>query len=231
MEGGAIASFVSIATNKLGALRSIAIQALRVMSEDVSPSRRTQLQLCEHSAAMALGTTLKYNVAILVDVLVDVLRHGGDVSTPELKGSLQDLHEALCALANVLDLSHDGDANNLNRTFSTSSFKEPHLLIKGCLDTANSGGLEALLTIASTQCDLGSTRHNMSLLEEACRSLACMSPLLLTSKVAAEGYAKWAHDILCVFHHVLRQRSGFGWIYGCSLDAWFYQQFVCWRVR
>ena len=72
MEGGAISSFVSIAQNNRGKLRSIAVQALRVISEDISSCRQTRLQLCEDAAARALGTTLKDDV----DKLGNVLRGG-----------------------------------------------------------------------------------------------------------------------------------------------------------
>lgn len=207
MESGAISSFVSIAQNNRGRLRSIAIQALRVISEDVSMSRRTRLQLCKDSAPMALGTALKDNLAVLGDVLKEKPEH----VTPGLQGSLNDLLEALCALANILDPTPEGNSTLLTRTNSSSSFKEHHLLIKGCVETADSGGLESLLAIASLQFDASrSNVRNMELLEEACRSLAAMAPQLVRSTGAAAGYAKWAHDVFCALHHVFIQIGDLG---------------------
>jgi NACHT domain len=208
VESGAVASFVSMATNNQGALRTIAIQALRVLSEDVSSSRSTRLQLCVDSAAIALGTTLKDNVAVLSEVFGNGV---GEIS-PEQQVSLKDLQEALCALANVLDPAHDGDSSFLMTNVSTPSVKEPHHLIKGCLDTVNSGGLEALLTIATVRCNVesGTAKKYMALLEEACRSLSSMAPLLLTATIATAGYTKWALNVLQAFHYVLKQTESLG---------------------
>ena len=129
----------------------------------------------------------------------------------EQEDSLKELNEALCALANIFDPAQEGYAPKSDRAVSSSSFKDPQrLLIKGCLETANSGGLESLLAIAllpfPSRSD--SSSQNMELLEQACRSLASMAPLLLTAKVAATGYSKWAHDVLLALHRVLRELSG-----------------------
>lgn len=95
------------------------------------------------------------------------------------------------------------------RDVSSSSFKDPqHLLIKGCLETANSGGLKTLLRIANLPFQLNDTdSRNVVLLEEACRSLSSMAPLLLTSKVASAGYSKFAYDVMLALHNVLEQVS------------------------
>lgn len=56
---------MSIARDHQGRLRSVAVQALRVLSDDVSPVRQTRLRLCEAGAVEALGTMLKDNVGPL----------------------------------------------------------------------------------------------------------------------------------------------------------------------
>jgi hypothetical protein len=73
VNSGALASIVSIALNGHGQLRLVAIQTLRVISEDISPSRQTRLQLCDESAAHALGVTLKDDVETLSELLKDEL--------------------------------------------------------------------------------------------------------------------------------------------------------------
>jgi hypothetical protein len=179
-------------------LRSVAIQALRVFSEDLNTRRWTRTQLCEDSAAVALGTALKDNIA----VLGDAMSKEPDELPPKCRESSKDLFEALWALANILDTAPDGESK-LTRAASSSSFNDAPHLIKGCLDTAKSGGLEALLTIASSPFDSRSKRQTVAFLEEACKSLSFLSPLLLTLKVASAGYSSWAHDVFLAFHLVL----------------------------
>ena len=73
VNSGVIASIISIALNGSGQLRLVAVQTLRVISEDTSPSRQTRLQLCDYSAAMSLGATLKDDVGKLSTMLLSEL--------------------------------------------------------------------------------------------------------------------------------------------------------------
>lgn len=206
---GAISSFVSIAQNRRRAakLRSVAVQALRIISEDVSEKRKTRRQLCEDAAAMALGTTLHDNFAIIGEDL----KMQTVILEPNMQNALRDLHEGLCALANILDpvMEAGGHPTRAVRSVSSNYVREDPLsfLIRGCLDTTSSGGLQSLLDIASlpfvTTTLPTQSNTNLELLEETCRSLAYISPLLFMSKVAAAGHSKWAHDVFQVFQRVL----------------------------
>lgn len=207
VESGAIAAFVSIARSCRGKLASVAIRALRVISEDVSSKRQTRLQLCEDNAAIALGTAMKNNYSSISSVLKSV-----HVSfNQENESLLRNLHESLCALSNILDPSSTQGIQPTSRTravTSSSSIKDAHILLtKGCLDTAQSGGLETLLEIANLPADLAVVSPNMELLDEACRSLAFLAPILLSPKVSSAGYSKWSHDVWVALHGVLERLS------------------------
>ena len=205
VESGAVASFVSIAQHNNGVLRSIAIQALRVFSDDIYRRRWTRIQLCNDNAAIALGAVLKDNVPVLSDILTKEL---SDL-TPQQQESSNDLYEALVALANILDPTNDGSGTKFARAQSSSSFVEAPHLIKGCLDTARSGGMESLLTIASSAFDSHTNIQSLAFVEEACRSLSSLAPLLLDTKVSLEGYSAWAHNVLLALHQVLTQIKEF----------------------
>lgn len=148
---------------------------------------------------MALGTSLSDNVALLS-------LHGFDETNPRHKACFNDLHEALCALANILEPLQEVDSYAF-RSEGSSVFRESNVSIKCCLDTAKSGGLDSLLTIATVPFDSTSTKSSshVPLLEEACRSLASIAPLLLTSEVASAGYGTWAYDVLRALHSVLKR--------------------------
>jgi hypothetical protein len=176
-----------------------------VISEDVSPYRRTRLQLCEDSAAKALGSTLKADLE-----KCGRLSHGVLDEVPSIKGhAYKEVHEALCALANILDPLQDVSGHCSLR--EESLLKEPQVILaKASLERANSGGIESLLLIARLPFLVSSKpisfqQSNMELVEEACRSLALMSPLLLSKKLIPEGFSKWSLDLLMALHHVLRQ--------------------------
>jgi hypothetical protein len=206
VNSGAVGTFTSIAQKHQGKLRTVAIGAIRVLSEDISPKRQTRLQLCEDGAAKALGITLRDDVGMLCKVL-----QGGDNVTLLPDDSLKELHDALCALANILDPVQEDSLPALIHRRSISETKDPkQLLIRGCLEMTESGGLESLLWIASLpfSLSLNTPAHRnpkTELLEEACRSLASMSPLLLSDAVASKGFARWADDVLCTLHSVLRR--------------------------
>jgi hypothetical protein len=199
VESGAVASFVSIARSNQGTLRSIAIQALRVFSDDVNRRRWTRIQLCNDSATLALGAVLKDNVSVLVDMFSNEPHE----LTPIQQESSKDLFEALVALANILDPTNDGNGTKFVRAQSANSFNEASHLIKGCLDTAKSGGIESLLSIASSSFGSRTNGQILAFIEEACRSLSSLAPLLLDTKISSEGYSIWAHDVLLALHRVL----------------------------
>jgi hypothetical protein len=126
--------------------------------------------------------------------------------------SSKELHDALCALANILDPVPEDPLPTVNhrRSISAENKDPKQLLIRGCLEMTETGGLESLLWIASLpfsfSSDSSAQRNpNTELLEEACRSLASMSPLLLSDDVATRGFARWADDVLSTLHRVLRR--------------------------
>lgn len=181
-------------------LRSMAVEALRVLSEDISLGRQTRGQLCSHGAPKALGVALKDIVerhSVMLQSSSDLL-----FSHPEM---IRELHEALCGLANILDPLPEGSHNF---SLEVSDDGEDTLKLNGCIQTAQSGGLEALLVIASiplSQGQPGLQINRINLLEEACRSLASMSPLLLNRTVAEAGYSGSASDVLTAFYKVSKK--------------------------
>lgn len=189
---GAIASLVAIASAKRENLRMIAIETLRVLSEDVSPSRGTRLQLCEDGAARALGETL-------MDCLSRTDKYGLDLSDVDL----EQLYRALCALSNILDPTYEGtidshrdssvgDASGLLRTKS--------LLNASCRQTIESGGLQSMLQLSSFPLVEVRLAH---LVGESCHSLSLLSRFLVSKDIASKGLAGWADQVLDVFCYVV----------------------------
>jgi Leucine Rich repeat len=205
IDQGGIEYFVNITRMERGKLRSMAVEALRVLSEDLSPSRQTRAELCYHGAAEALGLALS-------DGIESSRKQPSNVGMPSLidLGQLKDIHESLSALANVLDPLPEGVSVGYHLK---SDGRDIHkLLLEGCRQTTSSGGLSALLFIASLRFIPieGAQLENihidtMFLLEEACRSLASVSPLLLSRQLAASGYAKWTDDVLISLGMVANQ--------------------------
>lgn len=143
----------------------------------------------------------------------DRLRGNLDLLTLCRQDSTEQLHEGLCALANILDPLPDvsPETTMFHRRISTG-MDTRKLLVNGCIQTTDSGGLESLLFIASLP--FGSPdgtfeaqMQRLSILEEACRSLASMSPLLLTEHVASMGYSRWTDEILKALHRVSTQMN------------------------
>ena len=143
--------------------------------------------------------------------LKDFLKVEGDVlarlrDDSNLEGDcFKYLHEAVCGLANILDPLPVTLKQQKGRKGS-DDIRE--LLIDGCKETAESGGLESLLIIASraripSQGEVN--LHFINLMVETCRSLASMSPLLLSDSMAAIGYSRWADDVLFAFYKVMKQ--------------------------
>ncbi|KAL7574643.1 hypothetical protein ACA910_002992 [Epithemia clementina (nom. ined.)] len=206
---GAIASFVSIALKKQGKLRIIAIETLGVLSEDVSPSRGTRLQLCEDGAARALGKTL-------MDCLVRVPSQDSRGQKNSIDNYLfekdlriftdeevEQLYHALCALSNILDPTMEG---TLSRTTSsldvTEGLRPRSLLARSCRQTIESGGLESMLRLAKFP--LLETKV-VELVEEACHSLSLLSPFLLSKDITSKGLVGWAGQVLDVFCHIVNK--------------------------
>jgi hypothetical protein len=204
VNSGAIGSFISIAADHGGKLRSMAIDAIRVLSEDTSPNRRTRSQLCEEGAAKALGRALKDDVKDLHNSI-----------RPSARGknehSLDELHDALCALANILEPIQPGKSTTTKLRYVPSNSDPTQNLIQGCIETAESGGLDSLLWISSLPLTAPMisdssefTVQRIDLLEEACRSLASLSPLLLSKEPAAQGYASCAGRVFEAFDRILK---------------------------
>lgn len=189
-----------------GELRLMAIQALRVLSEDTSRKRQTRLQLCTDGAADALGHVLKEDASYLTAYLKSNASH--EVINKDL---VVGLHQALIALANILEpIQVEGSPS-----MPPLAHRDPtKVLVDGCIETTRSGGLEGLLSISSlplrgTFLDTPSDQgiDIIDLLEEACRSLASLSPLLLSRAAASEGYACFACFVLQALTSLFRQTS------------------------
>ena len=195
VNSGAIGSFISIATEHDGKLRAMAIEAMRVLSEDTSSKRRTRIQLCEEGAANSLGRTLLDDVK----ELHDVIKFSSRGKNNDVLQSLSELHDALCTLANILEPIQPGKSTTTKLLFVPTNSDPSQHLIKGCIQIVESGGLDSLLWISSiplaTQPVWGSPESEaqlVDLLEEASRSLASLFPLLLSKEPAMKGYSSCA---------------------------------------
>ena len=208
VNGGAISILVGMAgSSGRGKLRSMSIEALRVLSEDTSPKRLTRLQLCDQ-AAKALGDVLQDDVG----VLRRLLQNGNELSVAELSDMPEDvireLHQALCALANILNPSGvlAGPVSQNHMLRLTDAEK---ILVHGCIQITSSGGLQSLLIIAALPFTIESLAESpqdvdvMDLLIEACRSLAALAPLLLSETADTS----WTCNVLQAFTSILRRLS------------------------
>ena len=214
IEGWAHGSFVQIALEHKGKLRSVSVEALRVLSEDTNPTRQTRLQLCSAGAAEALGTTLKDEFSDIAP-LHNPEAYGSFFRDPDsaLYTAVKDIHESLRCLANILEPQKQLSKSQQERRLSQAHFLDPkELLIKGCIDVVKSGGLESLIWISSlpySQTQLSeismTSADRIDLLDEACRLLASLSPLLLSDVAAANGCAKWASQVFDALNGVLKR--------------------------
>ena len=212
VNSGAIGSFITIARDNCGQLRAMAVEAIRVLSEDRSPGRRTRLQFVEEGAARALGRTLQHDVDCLREANSMDRSEGTQDFSSVLEGNLMELHDALCGLANIFEPIEERRMTAPEVKRQSSNFEETpqSILSQGCLETAESGGLLSLLRIATMSLTIPkmvaslqlSTRSNV-LLREACRSLSSLSPLLLSDDAAQKGCAKWAGSVLNAFNVIL----------------------------
>lgn len=186
---------------------------MRVLSEDTDQIRQTRLQLCSVGAGGALGKTLKDDSASIIS-LRDPENAQEDFKDPNctLFLSVKDVHEALRGLANMLEPQKGSAKGQLERRPSGAPPLSPReMLVKGCLDTVRSGGLECVIWISSlpySPTPLSDNPHTLSadradLLDETCRLLANISPLLLTDAAASEGCAGWATAVHDALHGIL----------------------------
>ena len=157
--------------------------------------------------------------------IIDLLTRPNETFTDEIRGSLEDdatlitcvkdTYRALRALANILEPQRTSKkSQNIQRM-------DPHLvaselLVKGCLDLASSGGLTGILRVSAlptTPSFLAEskliTHDRIDLLEESCRLLANLSPLLL-SDTAAPGVANWAINVFEALDGILNRLNGDG---------------------
>lgn len=215
MNSGAIGSFIAIAMESDGQLRAMAVEAIRVLSEDRSPHRRTRLQFVEDGAAKALGRTLEDDVNCLRQARKNTRRETSEPASQLfsrlLESNFMEIHDALCALANILEPIDERKSTSLDLNRASSTFDSSQsILCHGCLQTAESGGLVSLLRISTMSLAIPgmvesselALRSNV-LLREACRSLSSLSPLLLSDMVAKNGCAGWAGSVLNVFNEIL----------------------------
>ncbi|KAL3922923.1 MAG: hypothetical protein SGILL_001945 [Bacillariaceae sp.] len=86
------------------------------------------------------------------------------------------------------------------------------LLVKGCMDTAKSGGLRGILWVSALPYVPSALSENETLsfdrtdlLEESCRLLANLSPLLLSETASSEGVTRWASDVFEALDGILKR--------------------------
>jgi hypothetical protein len=169
----------------------MAVEGIRVLSEDVSPRRLTRAKLCRDGAVGALGIALWDGVESSREIL-----RNQTPSTWLDQIELKDIHESLAALGNILDPLPEGVSVGYHLT--ADGMDIPKLLLEGCKQITDHGGLNALLFVTTLSfippdgSPLSDSHADLLiLLEESCRSLASIAPLLL-SKL----HARWTDEIL-----------------------------------
>ena len=193
---------MEIATHHKGKLRAVAIESLRVLSEDISSKRQTRLKLCDDQAAKALGLMLMDILPQVEDDLRGARKANSD--------AIHHLHEGLCALSNMLD-PWTGSMNTAKsrNTRQVSNPRDPNqMLVAACIHVIESGGLDSLIRIALLPFDgsqsSGSQGINtVDLLAEACQSISSLSPLLLSKEIATKRLLCWASDVFHTFDYLL----------------------------
>lgn len=200
----------------------MSIEALRVLSEDYHSSRRTRLQLCEGGAGGALGHVMKDNIegctaGALIRMMKNDHNHDGRLAQKNDE-VVKELHQALCAWANILDYqAHTPGSSALLRQSTTSlgGMNAEETLVKGCTQFVEEGGLTSLLAISALPFNRLSSQlftEDVDVLVsdlkvEACRSLASLSPLLLSSQAASQGYAVWSTLVLQALARILNSAT------------------------
>lgn len=207
VERGAIGSLVEIAIQHKGKLRNAAIESLRVLSEDISPKRKTRLKLCDDGAARAIGIMLVDTLPSVEDSLRSQRNVNHDV--------MQHLHEALCVLSNLLDpLVGSMTSSKTRNSRQISDPRDPdQLLVSACIHTIESGGLDSLIRIALLPMNnktsfgpLGTS--TLDLIAEACQSISSVSPLLMSTEISSKRLSCWASDVFLTLDHILHLLPG-----------------------
>lgn len=197
---------MEIALQHKNQLRAVAIESLRVLSEDISPRRQTRLKLCDDRAALAVGTMLMD----MLPSLETTLGKGGD----DCSDVIYHVHEGLCALSNLLDpLTGTLNSARTRNARQVSNPRDPdQMLVTACIHVIESGGLDSLIRIALLP--LERTRSYgpqgismLDLLAEACQSISSLSPLLLSTEISQKRLSCWASDVLMTFDYLLQTLS------------------------
>jgi hypothetical protein len=214
VTAGAHGSFIEIALTHSGTLRSIAVEALRVLSEDTNPKRDTRMYICSAGAAEAFGKTLHDDFPDIEPLSNPELYPSAFSASSSLTTSVKEIHSALCACANILDPPKQTSKSQQDHVMRSHVPNRADTLIGGCVDFAKSGGLESLIQMSvlpytpSPLSELNlSEIDRMDLLEESCRLLASLSPLLLTETAAAKGCAGWASEVFDALDGILQRQA------------------------
>lgn len=186
-----------------------------MLSEDTNPIRQTRLQLCNAGAAEALGLTIKNHTSTIQPLsFADQADFTAGDDGVAFLVAVKDTHEALRGLANILEAQNEPKKSQqaVRRASASLELNPKELLIKGCLDVAKSGGLSGILWV----CTLPNTPSSLSesdlisldrsdLLEESCRLLANLSPLLLSQTAASNGVCRWSSDVFEALDGILKR--------------------------
>jgi hypothetical protein len=170
------------------------------------------LQLCGADSAKAFGKTLKDSLADLIP-LADTEHFGSEFRNPEssLYRSVKDVYEALRALGNILE----PPSRKISKRAQAQGINPKEMLIQGCMDMVQSEGMDPLIWISSLPCsstplaDISLTMPDREdLVTEACKSLANLSPLLLSDLASSSGSAKWAITVFESLDSLLGKANG-----------------------
>ena len=207
LEGWAHGSFIQMALCHTGKLRSVSVEALRILSEDTDQTRQTRLQLCNAGAGKALGKTV-HDVGLEIQLLRNAYlcdTHG------HLGFCVKDVYDALRGLANMLEPPQEAFRSRDRRQSGEPPLNANKMLIKGCVDLVKSGALECILQIATLPyCSTGLSDDptvtpvdSIDIIGETCRLLANLSPLLLSEDAAHESCAGWSGAVYDALNSVL----------------------------
>ncbi len=198
VHGGAISQFVAMARSKERTkLRTMAVEAIQVLSEDNLKSRRTKFRLCEDGTAGALAHILKDNVEGDLSATIDAEHDYRGFLAPNYD---VELHLAIRALANIFERN----VSPFQASSDPFADGDKDVLLKACYEIVEVGGLESLLYVATLPLD-----HYIYLVTEACRCLASISPFFLSSGAASRGYAGWSVLVCEALARVLSNASDF----------------------
>jgi hypothetical protein len=190
----------------------MAVETLRVLSEDTHKTRSTRRRLCEDGTPTAIGRIMNDDVQGngAEEVLVQVMRHSVGTSPVVDDGLVQELNDTLCAWANILDPVDKGSA-------SSGDQEMEEILVRGCIQFVQAGGFESLLCIVTLPFkqihqNLSDSLVESDLMVEACHALASMSPMLLSRDAVSMGHACWSvvalEALAAVFSLVAEDSNG-----------------------